>query len=71
MRVVQKSGLKVQLLRSHEIGLQKVEGRGHEVRWDNSVKGFDLIRNSDREIVGRARDFSTKEAAQAWLDRNA
>ena len=71
VRVVRKSGLEVQLLTSYEIGLQNVVAPGYEVRWSDRVCGYDIIRNSDREIVGQAKDFRTKEAAQVWLDRNA
>ncbi len=70
VRVVRKTGVVVQLLRSYEIGLQNVEAPGHTIRWHNKVKGYDIIRNSDREIVANAKDTPTREAAQTWLERN-
>lgn len=71
VRVVSKTGLQVVLLRSHKIGLQKVVAPGYTVRWNAHACGYDLIRDSDRQLVGRAKDFPTKERAQAWLDRNS
>ena len=70
VRVVRKTGLVVELLRSHEIGLQNITSTTHTVAWNDKVKGFTITRNSDREIVGLAKDFPTKEQVHIYLERN-
>lgn len=39
---------------------------GYETRWNVGKRKFDIIRNSDREIVGEAE---TKELAMDWIGK--
>lgn len=71
VRAVQKRGLVVHLLDSHYIGLQELKSDRFEARWNAQAKGYDIIRKLDKEVIGQARDFQTKDQVQAWLDRNA
>lgn len=69
VRAVQARGLLVDLLFKKEIGLQEIASDKFESRWDETKRGYDIIRMSDREIVGDAKDFPTKDAVQNWLDK--
>jgi hypothetical protein len=69
VRAVLKTGLIVSVLEHTEVGLQELTSEAIEVIWDTTVQGYDIIRKSDREVVGRAKDFKTLDQVQAWADR--
>lgn len=69
VRDVSDRALVVEVLERHEIGLQELKSDKFEARWDDSQKGYDIIRKSDRAIVGYAKDFKTKDAVQSWIDK--
>jgi len=71
VRAVQERGLIVQLLGEPVyFGPKEVKAASQfEVRWNVGKRGFDIIRKSDREIVGDGSKIPTKEAAQDWIDK--
>lgn len=70
VRAVQERGLVVQLLGEPVyFGPKAVESTAFEVRWNVARRGYDIIRKSDREIVGEAAKFPTREAAQDWIEK--
>jgi hypothetical protein len=48
---------------------KKLDFQAYEFRWNITKRGFDIIRKSDREIVGDAAKFPTREQAQAWAEK--
>jgi hypothetical protein len=69
VRAVGERGLIVQQIGETTIlGLKAVDSKAFTVRWNVGKRGFDIIRNSDSEIVGDASKFSTKEQAQSWIN---
>ena len=75
MRAVQKNSLVVSLLKSDQdgiawVGVQKKldDTSPFEVRWNVGKRGYDVLRKSDKQIVGEAARLKTKEQAFAWID---
>lgn len=70
VRAVQDRGLIVQLLGAPiSIGSKPKNESGFEVRWNVGKRGYDIIRKSDRELVGDGAKFPTAEAAQEWIEK--
>jgi len=70
VRAVQERGLVVSLIGEPEwFGPKEIKSKTYETRWNIGHKGYDIIRKSDREIVGDASKFPTREAAQNWIDK--
>lgn len=46
-------------------GPKEVKSKGYESRWNVGKQGWNIIRKSDREIVGFGK---TKEEVQLWID---
>ena len=40
----------------------------YAIKWNFGRKGYDVIRNSDREIVADGSKIKTREQAQAWVE---
>ena len=75
VRAVQKNSLVVSLLKSDQdgiawVGVQKKldDTSPFEVRWNVGKRGYDVLRKSDKQIVGEAARLKTKEQAFAWID---
>lgn len=70
VRAVQDRGLVVQLMGEPVVlGARVAESASFEVKWNVGKRGFDIIRKSDREIVGDGSKFPTRELAQEWIDK--
>ena len=73
VRAVQERGLVVELMSPDKAGVcyfgpKKIAyGEGFKTRWNVGKKGFDIIRKSDKEIVGDGAKFPTKEMANDWI----
>lgn len=68
VRAVREGGLVVQLIGEPEyFGPRDVKSSNFETRWNVGRRGYDVLRQSDREIV--AHGLPTKEAAQEWIDK--
>ena len=73
VRAVQERGLVVELMAPDKAGVcyfgpKKVaNGEAFETRWNVGKRGYDIIRKSDREIVGDGTKFPTKEMANDWI----
>lgn len=66
VRAVMERALIVQIINGpHYLGIKSAETTGYEDRWNVGRRGFDVIRKSDRQIVGH---FPTRELAKAWID---
>lgn len=61
-----KTSLTVELLRKYEFGkkLNTVESTQYESRWNAGKKAYQVIRNSDREVV---EQFKSKADALDWI----
>lgn len=70
VRAVQDNGLTVQLMRDPvKLGPQVVKDETKFfTRWNVGARGFDIIRKSDDQLVGAAKDFPLKEQALAWIE---
>lgn len=73
VRAVPGKGLVVEILKPDAngvcwLGPRAVTGEPFDVKWNIGKRGFDIIRNSDREIVADGAEIKTKEAAQEWID---
>lgn len=44
------------------------DNASYKTRWNVGAKGFDIIRLSDSEIVGHAKDFRIREDALAYIE---
>lgn len=67
VRAVQDAGLVIALVREPVyFGLRNVKSDNFETRWNVGKRMYDIIRNSDREIVASVK---TKESAQDWIDK--
>jgi hypothetical protein len=68
VRAVQEKGLIVQLIGEPQyFGSVTVESNGFDIRWNVGKRGYDIIRKTDREIVGDGAKFPTKELANEWI----
>jgi hypothetical protein len=68
VRAVMERGLTVALIRDPVFfGPRAVQDSPFEMRWNVGRRGYDIIRRSDKVIVGEGSQFPTKEAAQAWI----
>jgi hypothetical protein len=66
VRAVHERGLEVQVLGEvFHLGANVDGTKAFDVRWNVGKRAFDVIRNSDREIV--ASGLKTKEAAVGWI----
>lgn len=66
VRAVLEKALIVQIINGpHYLGISSAETSGYETRWNVGKRGHDVIRRSDRQIVGH---FATKELAKEWID---
>jgi len=73
VRAVQEQGLVVELLKPDArgvcwLGPNAVESDRFETRWNVGKRGFDIIRESDREIVADGSVIKTREMAKSWID---
>jgi hypothetical protein len=69
VRAVQERGFIVATLREPVyFGPKKTAVPGFKTRWNVGARGYDIIRLSDKEIVGHAADFKVKEHALAWIE---
>ena len=73
VRAVQDHGLVVELLGDIKtFGPKAVSGNGKaskfEIKWNVGKRGYDVIRVSDREIIGDGHKLKTKEMALAWVE---
>jgi hypothetical protein len=70
VRAVREMALDVAILREPVWLAPKTDDPDdYEVKWNISVKGFDIIRKVDREKVGDGRKFPKKEDAIEYLKR--
>lgn len=69
IRAVQERGLIVQLMGEPVyFGPREVKSAAYKERWNVGARGYDIIRESDNEIVAHASKIKTKEQVQAWID---
>jgi hypothetical protein len=53
--------------RLFEFGPKTSETEQFEIRWNVGKRGYDVLRKSDRQVVGSAEKFPLKEQALAWV----
>lgn len=64
---VHERSLDVQLLgEPTSLGIKTVDIPGFEVRWNDAKREHEVIRTSDRQVVG---GFKTKALAKAWIEK--
>jgi hypothetical protein len=69
VRAVQERSLVVDLIGEVQyFGPKALASAAYEARWDNAKHGFDIVRLSDREIVGDGSKLKTREQANAWIE---
>lgn len=67
VRAVDDRGLRVQLLNKTVLGVEGKTHKGYERQWNVGKRGYDIIRQSDRQIVADASRIKTKEDVEAWI----
>ena len=50
-------------------GRKSAESDHFDVKWNVGVRGFDIIRKSDRQIVVNGSNFPTREMAEEWIKK--
>lgn len=70
VRAVRPMALDVHVLKYERIG-PSVEKKitGFDTRWNVGKQGFDIIRLSDKQIVGDGKDFPKREDALEWIEK--
>ena len=75
VRVVQEHGLLVAVRKPNadgviKYGLQAVSDKteSYKTQWELKHRGWNIIRESDGQIVAEAKNIQSKEAAQEWID---
>lgn len=68
---VTKGAVFVEPLFYKEFGLQLSDLKSSKVtvQWNEPVGGYDIIRNSDKAIIGQAKEFKRLDAVKNWLDK--
>lgn len=59
------------LLPPVKFGPKDAKVDGYEVRWNVGARGYDVIRQSDRQVVQGDTKFPTKELAYKWIEEVA
>jgi len=68
VRAVENASLLVDLIDIKYFGPKEIKiPDGFELRWNDSTKTLEILRQSDREVV--AAGIRTREAAQVWIDK--
>jgi hypothetical protein len=68
VRAVRKMALDVDVIQFKPLGPQtEKKTAGFDVRWNVGARSFEVIRQSDKEVVARA--LPKKEDAYAWIER--
>lgn len=71
VRAVLERGLTVEVIKDGVtyFGPKEMADEKFDTRWNVGKRGWDIIRQSDKEIVGDGSEFKTKEMANEWIEK--